>query len=125
MKTIEIYDPITSNKPVGCGSGGDRELFRMSTMIKALENEGKSIKRYGLSENPEMFASNKAVSDLVESEGVSALPIVIVDGEIKSKGSYPSNHDLATWAGMSKDELVMMLMKAKMANKSFCGGDCC
>ncbi|MCG2729118.1 MAG: arsenic metallochaperone ArsD family protein, partial [Acetobacterium sp.] len=76
-------------------------------------------------ENPEMFASNKAVSDLVASEGVSALPIVVVDGEIKTKGSYPSNHDLATWAGMSKDELVMMMMKAKMANKSFCGGDCC
>ncbi|MBI4856964.1 MAG: arsenic metallochaperone ArsD family protein [Acetobacterium woodii] len=125
MKTIEIYDPITSNKPIGCGPGGDRELFRMSTMIKALENEGKSIKRYGLAENPEMFAMNKTVNDLVESEGVAALPIVVVDGEIKSKGSYPSNHDLATWAGMSKDELVMMMMKAKMANKSFCGGDCC
>lgn len=125
MKTIEIYDSITSNKPIGCGPGGDRELFRMSTMIKALENEGKSIKRYGLAENPEMFAMNKTVNDLVESEGVAALPIVVVDGEIKSKGSYPSNHDLATWAGMSKDELVMMMMKAKMANKSFCGGDCC
>lgn len=125
MNTIEIYDPITSNKPFGCGSGGDRELFRISTMIKALESEGKSIRRYGLAENPEFFTKNKNINDIVESEGEAALPIIVVDGEIKRMGSYPSNLDLATWSGMSKDELVIMLMKAKMANKSFCGGDCC
>ena len=125
MKTIEIYDPIISNKPFGCGAGDDREAFRMSTMIKALENEGKSIRRYGLAENPEIFSRNKDVSDLVAREGIAVLPIIVVDGEIQRKGSYPSNLDLAIWLGMTKDELVVMLMKAKMANKSFCGGECC
>lgn len=125
MKIIEIYDPEITNVTGGCGSGADREAMRIATMIKSLSNEGKTIQRYGLVENPEAFDKNKMVNEIVVNEGAKALPITVVDGEIKRKGSYPSNFDLATWFGMTQDELVRMLLKAKMTNRSFCGGDCC
>jgi hypothetical protein len=125
MKTIEIYDPEICNTANGCGSGADREALRIKTMLRALTSEGKKVLRYGLIENPDVFARNKEVSEIVSKSGTSALPITVVDGEIKRKGSYPSNLELATWSEMSQDELVMMLMKAKMTNRSFCGGDCC
>lgn len=125
MKKIEIYDPEICNSGNGCGSGADRELLRIRSMLRALTREGKTVLRYGLIENPDVFARNKEVSEIVSKSGKSALPITVVDGEIKRKGSYPSNLDLATWSGMTQDELVMMLMKEKMTNRSFCGGDCC
>ncbi|PKM52838.1 MAG: arsenical resistance operon transcriptional repressor ArsD [Firmicutes bacterium HGW-Firmicutes-5] len=125
MKKIEIYDPQICNSSSGCGSGADREALRIRTMLRALTSEGKKVMRYGLIENPDVFARNKEVSEIVSKNGLDALPITVVDGEIKRKGSYPSNLDLATWSGMTQDELVMMLMKEKMTNRSFCGGDCC
>lgn len=125
MKTIEIYDPEICSHGNGCGSAADREVLRMRTILRALTSEGKNVLRYGLLENPDVFARNKEVSEIVSKNGTSALPITVVDGEIIRKGSYPSNLDLATWSGMTQDELVMMLMKAKMTNRSFCGGDCC
>jgi len=94
-------------------------------MLRALTSEGKKVLRYGLIENPDVFARNKEVSEIVSKNGLDALPITVVDGEIIRQGSYPSNLDLATWSGMTQEELVLMLMKAKMTNRSFCGGDCC
>lgn len=125
MKTIEIYDPELGNRGNGCGSGSDREALRMRSMLQALTKEGKNVLRYGLIENPDVFALNKEVSEIIAKKGSGALPITVVDGEIKRTGSYPSNLDLATWVEMTQDELVVMLMKAKMSNRSFCGGDCC
>ncbi|MBP8865310.1 MAG: arsenic metallochaperone ArsD family protein [Acetobacterium sp.] len=125
MKTIEIYDPEICNNGKGCGSGADRESLRIKAMLQALTSEGKKVLRYGLVENPDVFARNKEVSEIVSKNGPGALPITVVDGEIKRQGSYPSNLDLANWSGMTQDQLVMMLMKAKMTNRSFCGGDCC
>lgn len=125
MKTIEIYDPEICKSGNGCGTGADREVLRIKTMLRALTSEGKRVLRYGLIENPDVFTRNKAVNEIVLKNGPDALPITVVDGEIKRQGSYPSNLDLATWSGMTQDELVVMLMKAKMTNRSFCGGDCC
>lgn len=125
MKTIEIYDPEICDSGNGCGSGADREVLRIKTMLRALTSEGKKVLRYGLVENPDVFARNKEISEIISKNGLDALPITVVDGEIKRRGSYPSNLDLASWSGMTQDELVMMLMKAKMASRSFCGGDCC
>ncbi len=125
MKIIEIYDSVICDSGNGCGSGADREVLRIKTMLRALTSEGKKVLRYGLIENPDVFTRNREISEIIEKNGSDALPVTVVDGEIKRCGSYPSNLDLATWSGMTQDELVMMLMKAKMANRSFCGGDCC
>lgn len=124
MSTIEIYDSKLTDVRAGCG-GGNSEVMRMATIIKTLVAEGKNIHCFGLIENPEVFKDNKIVDETLKNEGAAVLPITIVDGEIKRKGIYPSNLELATWLGMTQEELVVMLMKAKMSSRSFCGGDCC
>ncbi|WKY47680.1 arsenic metallochaperone ArsD family protein [Eubacteriaceae bacterium ES3] len=125
MKTVEIYDTQKLSDAVGCGSSADREKFRLATIIKALSRDGKNIKQYGLDLNPESFTENKAVQEVMQTGGQAALPIILVDGELQQTGIYPSNLEMANWFGISKDELVLILMKEKMASKSFCGGDCC
>ncbi|WKY44388.1 arsenic metallochaperone ArsD family protein [Eubacteriaceae bacterium ES2] len=125
MKTVEIYDTQSLSGSVGYGSNADREKFRLASMIKALSRDGQNIKQFGLNENPEAFTENKAVQEVMQNEGLVALPITLVDGEIQEKGSYPTNQELAAWLEISKNQLVRILMKEKMASKSFCGGDCC
>ncbi|KNZ43394.1 arsenite efflux transporter metallochaperone ArsD [Acetobacterium bakii] len=122
MSKIEIYDPAMCCSTGVCGPGVDKELMRVSTLINSLALEGKNIRRYGLSENPQAFVTNKEVNDMILNEGVETLPITVVDGEIKKKGSYPSNQEFATWLDMTKDELVMKLLKAQKS--AGCSGDC-
>jgi len=125
MKTIEIYDSQSLSGSVGCGSSADREKFRLATIIRALSRDGQNIKQFGLTENPEAFSENKIVQAALTAGSQDALPLTLVDGQIKQKGVYPTNHELASWLEISKDQLVKILMKEKMASRSFCGGDCC
>jgi DNA-binding Lrp family transcriptional regulator len=38
-----------------------------------------------------------------------------VDGEVKKKKRYPSNTELATWVGLSEEELLKLVVKAQVA----------
>jgi len=115
MNKIEIYDPAMCCSSGVCGPGVDPELLRVAAMINVLAGEGKTIVRYGLSENPMAFVVNKAVNDVILNDGIEALPVTVVDGEIKKKGAYPSNTELATWSGMTEDELENLIVKAQKA----------
>ncbi|MGD9474273.1 MAG: arsenic metallochaperone ArsD family protein [Eubacteriaceae bacterium] len=125
MKTIEIYDSQSFLGSVGCGASADRDKFRLATMIRALSRDGQNIKQFGLTENPEAFTENQIVQAALAADDHNILPLTLVDGQIKQKGTYPTNQQLASWLEISKDQLVKLLMKEKMASRSFCGGDCC
>ncbi|WP_286947799.1 arsenite efflux transporter metallochaperone ArsD [Acetobacterium sp. UBA5834] len=115
MSKVEIYDPAMCCSTGVCGPGVDPELLRVSAMLNVLETEGKKILRYGLSEDPMAFVVNKTVNDLILNEGVAVLPVTLVDGEVKKKQGYPSNTELATWAGLTEEELMKLVLKAQMA----------
>lgn len=127
MSKVEIFDPAMCCSTGVCGPGVDPELLRMSAIINALEGEGIKIHRYGLSQNPEAFMANTLINEILINDGVEALPVTIVDGELKQMGTYPTNADLATWAGMSKEALVQMIINARKTSGGCCGGDsgCC
>lgn len=113
MNKVEIYDPAMCCSTGVCGPGVDPELLRVSAMLNVLAGEGKTILRYGLSENPMAFVINKAVNDVILNDGVEALPVTVVDGEIRKKGAYPSNTELAMWSGMTEDQVAMLISKAQ------------
>ena len=115
MSKVEIYDPAMCCSTGVCGPGVDPELLRVSAMLNVLEGEGKKILRHGLSEDPMAFVTSKVVNDLIANEGVDVLPVTLVDGEIKKTKGYPSNTELATWAGLTEEELVKLVVKAQMA----------
>ena len=117
MSKVEIFEP-----GVG-GSFVDQDLLRVSAMITVLEAEGKKIIRYNLSNHAQAFIDNDQVNTAFEKDGNEALPITVVDGEIKQVGSYPSNAELAAWTGMSREELISMVIKARDAAND--GGGCC
>jgi len=117
MSKVEIFEPAVS------GIGIDPDRLRLLAFIDVLASEGKKITCYNFAKQPQEFANNKYVNEAINNAGNQIFPITVVDGEIKQVESYPSNADLATWSGMTREELISMIIKARDADGG--GGGCC
>jgi hypothetical protein len=124
MKSLEFFDPAMCCSTGVCGPSIDPELLRVSTVVNVLNKKGFSVKRHNLSQEPQDFVANKTISQLLVQEGVGALPITLLDGEVVKKAGYPTNDELASWLGVNKYELTPMKMKQP---SNCCGGNtgCC
>lgn len=111
MSKVEIYEPAMCCSTGVCGPGVDQELLRVATFLNELEGEGRKVIRYNLSSDPMAFVTNQEVNNIIANEGTEALPITVVDGEVRQKGSYPSNANFAEWAGMTREDIIKMVQK--------------
>ena len=66
MKNIEIFDHAMCCSTGVCGPSIDTELLRVATVINTLKEKGISIKRYGLSNEPQAFISNKVINGVLD-----------------------------------------------------------
>ena len=90
MSRIEVYDP-----PMG-PTAADPALPRFEANLRWLKKQGVPVVRFNPGTNPAAFARCDVVRAVVEREGHSVLPIVVLDGRIVAKGAYPSREDLAS-----------------------------
>ncbi len=128
MSKVEIYEPAMCCSTGVCGPGVDQELLRVATFLNELEGEGRSVIRYNLSSDPMAFVTNQEVNDIIANEGTEALPITVVDGEVRQKGTYPSNANFAEWVGMTREDIIKMVQKNDKPAACGCGCDkagCC
>ncbi|MGO4889284.1 arsenite efflux transporter metallochaperone ArsD [Anaerobacillus sp. MEB173] len=106
MKKVEIYDPAMCCPTGVCGPSVDPELTRVATAIYLLENKGFDIKRYQLTTDPDKFAKNNVVNQVLHEKGPDALPVVLVNGHIEKVGSYPTNEELAQLFEVKLEEIT-------------------
>ena len=83
-----------------CGPSVDPLLAAFAADVEWLTAQGVTIARHNLSQNPQPFVSNTRVLDLMQREGTSCLPIVLVNGEELGHGAYPRREELARAAGL-------------------------
>ena len=122
MKKIQIFDPALCCSSGVCGSDVDQKLVDFSADVQWAKQQGLSIERLNLAQQPMAFAENAAVKGLLQRSGEAALPITLVDGEVAFAGRYPGREDLARWIGATDDAGV----PASVASKTCCGdGKCC
>jgi AhpD family alkylhydroperoxidase len=100
MTVVHIFDPAMCCSTGVCGPSVDPRLARFAADLDWLKSNGVSVERFNLSHQPAAFVQDATVKLALESEGDSCLPLVKVNGEVKSKGTYPSRDELATWAGL-------------------------
>lgn len=113
MKKVQIFDPALCCSSGVCGTEVDQNLVDFSANVDWAKQQGLSIERVNLAQQPMAFAQNSAVKGLLERSGEAALPITLVDGEVAFAGRYPGRDDLARWIGTP-------------ASSSCCsGGKCC
>ena len=100
MKAIEIFDPPMCCSTGVCGPTVDPVLPRFVADLHWLANQGVSVTRYNLAQEPQAFAANAAVKTALASNGNDCLPLILVNGEIASKGTYPDRKQLAELTGL-------------------------
>ena len=99
MSKVQIYDkPMCCSTGV-CGPQVDPVLPRFAGDLEWLKSQGHQVDRFNLAQQPQEFTANGQVQQLLESEGVDCLPLVIVDDRLVSRSEYPSRENLALWTG--------------------------
>lgn len=93
MKKMTIFDPAMCCSTGVCGPSVNKELLRVATTINTIKNKGIEIERYNLSNNPQVFVDNKEINEILNTKGVEALPVIMVDGVIVKMGNYPTNNE--------------------------------
>lgn len=103
MKKIEVFDPAMCCPTGVCGPNVDPKLVQFAADLEWLKTRGVKMERYNLAQQPDKFADCKPVTDAMALAGELCLPLILADGEIVSRGSYPTRDDLASLAGIEPE----------------------
>lgn len=128
-RTFKIFDPAMCCSTGVCGPSVDPDLSRFAADLDWLKKQGVEVERFNLAQQPAAFAADEAVKSQLEEWGEGALPLIQVNGHIKSTGRYPSRDELFHWSGLPAETSV-----PKAAPTASCcspkksggtGGGCC
>ncbi len=101
---LEVYDPPMCCSSGVCGSNVNPELVKFSADLDWLKKQNVQIERFSLSSNPAAFTQNESVKEALKNDGNKCLPMVLANGVIISKGSYPSRDELKSLLGIELDD---------------------
>ena len=118
MSTVEVFEPALCCSSGVCGVDVEPQLIAFSADAEWVRQNGVSIVRHNLAQQPLAFAESAVVKRFLEKSGASALPLTLVDGEMALAGRYPQRAELARWAGISLTEAETIAKPAAAC----CGG---
>lgn len=122
MKTIQVFDkPMCCSTGV-CGPQVDPVLPRFAADLDWLKQQGHSVERFNLAQQPAAFTENRDVRQALEAQGTDCLPLILVDGQIVSRGQYPPRDTLGLWAGTESSSPLLVVQPE---NKCCGGSSCC
>ncbi len=94
-RRVSVYDPALCCSSGVCGPSVDPALSVAAADLAWLESVGVRVERFNLAQQPHAFADNERVLEVMQRAGESALPIVLLDGDVLAQGRYPSRAELA------------------------------
>jgi ubiquinone/menaquinone biosynthesis C-methylase UbiE len=95
VRQVELYEPAMCCQTGVCGPAVDQRLIDVREDLRWAEAQGARVGRHNLSSDPDAFVANPKITGLITALGESALPVLVVDGDIIIHGRYPSREDLA------------------------------
>lgn len=119
MKQLEVFDPAMCCSTGVCGVDVDPVLAQFAADLKWVEEQGVSVRRYNLGQEPRAFADNEAVVREMQA-GMDRLPILAVDGHIVSTGIYPSRQQLSQKLGIAHGDRPVIPIGSCCSPKSGC-----
>ena len=100
MISLQVFDPAMCCSTGVCGPSVEPKLAHFSADLDWLKSQGVSVERFNLAQQPAAFVADAAVKLSLDEQGEAALPVIKLNGEVKSRGLYPSRAELAVWAGL-------------------------
>lgn len=104
MAIVKVFDPAMCCSTGVCGPSVDPRLVRFAADLDWLKTKGVGVERFNLAQQPAAFASDAQVKAALDASPEEALPLVKVDGNVKSTGRYPARIELAAWTGIAAPE---------------------
>ena len=89
-----------------CGAVVDSNLVNFAVSLQWLGMNGVQVERFNPLHQYDVFAANEIVTKAVKEKGIECLPLILLDGEIVSSGSYPSRLELSDMAGLGRQEAI-------------------
>lgn len=106
---IEIFDPPLCCPSGLCGPTIDPALLDINEALLWIRKEfdGRvSVQRYLLGQQAAKFMQNQEVMKLLQSKGISVLPITAIDGRIMMVGRYPRYEELVAAINGGRPEVL-------------------
>lgn len=104
MARVQVYDPPMCCPSGACGPDPDPDLVRFASDLAWLKHHDVDVERFNLAQEPKAFVENATVLAALNAEDASCLPLILVDGEIVARASYPSRERLLELLGIAVDE---------------------
>ena len=104
IQQVELYEGAMCCDTGVCGPSVDEQLLAVREDLRWAETQGASVARHNLTSDPDAFVANPKVTGLMQAFGDKALPVLVIDGEIRAHGHYPT-----------RDELTALLAKGTIA----------
>ena len=106
MSRLEIFDPPMCCPTGVCGPSVDPAVARFAADMEWLAGHGASVARFSPTQQPAAFAGNPVVLEALKA-GDDVLPLVLLDGRIVHRGSYPSREQMAGWTGIQAADATL------------------
>jgi hypothetical protein len=100
MVNIEIFDPPLCCPTGVCGPTIDPALLDVQEAILRVQSEFDGrvrVERYALGQQPGKFMLQPEVATRLKAQGVTVLPITLVDGRAVKEKAYPAYTELLSW----------------------------
>ncbi|MFC9543039.1 arsenite efflux transporter metallochaperone ArsD [Streptomyces sp. NPDC056956] len=98
--TIEVFDPAMCCSTGVCGPTVEPHLARFAADLRWVGEQGATVTRHNLGQEPGEFATRPIVAGVLQSGGEEALPVILINGRLKWTGHYPTRDELAAEAGV-------------------------
>lgn len=97
MTNIQVYEPALCCSSGVCGVDVDQALVSFSADVEWAKQNGATIERFNMAQQPQAFADNALVRASLEKSGQDGLPLILVNGQQVLSGRYPRREELAAW----------------------------
>lgn len=101
MTHLEVFEPPMCCSSGVCGPSVDPRLAAFAADVDWLLSQGVTVTRHNLAQDPQAFLVHPGVNALLQREGTSCLPLLLVDGEIVGRGGYPRREELGHLTGVT------------------------
>jgi AhpD family alkylhydroperoxidase len=112
MPKLQVYDPPMCCSTGICGPNPDPVLPRFAADLQWLAGQGVEVERFNLSQQPQAFVANPVVKAALTEQGNECLPLLLVDGVVVSRGTYPVRGALARFARLQDEDVSSLYTPA-------------
>jgi len=133
MVVLRVFDPPMCCSTGVCGPTVNPVLARFAADLNWIKSQGVQVERFNLVQQPDAFARDSVVEQMLTKVGTECLPLVLVDDRVVSQGAYPSRDELTAFtkivtqkpAGRSRTSSFVQATAKQNREGGCCGGSGC